>query len=472
MTIELAELQLPEFGLPTVEPQIPAEEYATRIEDARKRMRRARLDALIIYGDREHFANLAYLTGYDPRFEESVGVLPREGKPTLVVGNEGVGYAALSPLDVTVALYQTFSLPGQPRDRLAPLWKLLRKAGVKPGARVGLVGWKHFERGPSTGSGRGRASEVPAFILTEIEVAVAGGTISNATTMLMNPRDGLRTRNSVHQLARFEYAATLASQMVRDAIFNLRVGMSEFDAVRAMRWSGWPLSCHLMLSAGERARVGLASPSSRALQLGDPFTVAVGLWGGLTARAGFLVHDPSELPSQIQDYVEKLAKPYFRAAAAWYETVGIGVTGGALFAAVHRFVGKPFFGVNLNPGHLIHLDEWLHSPVARGSEISLQSGMALQCDIIPATGGAYFTSNIEDGIALADDDLRGQFASLYPEAWSRIQARRRFMQEALGIRLKPEALPFSNLCGYLPPFLLNPRRAMRVATGERGEMRE
>ena len=29
--------------------------------------------------------------------------------------------------------------------------------------------------------------------------------------------------------------------------------------------------------------------------------------------------------------------------------------------------------------------------------------MALQCDIIPATGTDYFTTNIEDGIALADD---------------------------------------------------------------------
>lgn len=26
-------------------------------------------DALLVYVDREHFANLAYLTGFDPRFE-------------------------------------------------------------------------------------------------------------------------------------------------------------------------------------------------------------------------------------------------------------------------------------------------------------------------------------------------------------------------------------------------------------------
>ena len=115
-------------------------------------------------------------------------------------------------------------------------------------------------------------------------------------------------------------------------------------------------------------------------------------------------------------------------------------------------VGDPFFGVGLNPGHLIHLEEWLHSPIKLGSKLKLQSGMALQCDIIPATGTDYFMSNIEDGIALGDEKLRGELRALYPEAWQRIEARRAFMIETLGIKLKPEVLPFSNMAAWLPPF--------------------
>jgi hypothetical protein len=38
------------------------------------------------------------------------------------------------------------------------------------------------------------------------------------------------------------------------------------------------------------------------------------------------------------------------------------------------------------------------------------------------------------------------------------------MKDALGIRLKPEVLPFSNIPAYLPPFWLSPRRAMRVGS--------
>ena len=98
-----------------------------------------------------------------------------------------------------------------------------------------------------------------------------------------------------------------------------------------------------------------------------------------------------------------------------------------------------------------------------GSAIELRSGMALQVDIIPATGTAYFTTNIEDGVALADAALRRAFAARYPQAWGRIQARRRFMAEALGIRLHPDVLPFSNIPAYLPPFLLAPHLAMTLA---------
>ena len=137
--------------------------------------------------------------------------------------------------------------------------------------------------------------------------------------------------------------------------------------------------------------------------------------------------------------------------------------GGELQAIVDRHLGDPFFGIFLNPGHQLHLDEWVNSPVFPGSSIELKSGMTLQCDIIPATGTDYFTTNIEDGLALADQSLRAEFAHAYPEAWTRIEARRTFMIETLGIDLHPDVLPFSNLAGYLPPFLLRPDQAMTIA---------
>ena len=120
--VELAELSLPDFGLPSIQPEIPAATYQTRIDTALDRAANAGYDALIVYGDREHAANVAYLTGYDPRFEETLLILAAGRKPILLLGNEGMSYSAVSPLDLERELYQTFSLLGQPRGE-SPMLK-------------------------------------------------------------------------------------------------------------------------------------------------------------------------------------------------------------------------------------------------------------------------------------------------------------------------------------------------------------
>jgi Xaa-Pro aminopeptidase len=451
----LAVLDLPEFGVSEAAPTILDDVYRRRIERLRERAGTEGYDTVVVYADREHSANLAYLTGFDPRFEEALLVLGDDPDPAILVGNECHGMAGAAPVVMRRHLFQDFSLPGQPRDRSRTLDEILVEEGVKPGSRVGVVGWKeHPDRA---------VMEVPAFIVDVLR-ALAGdrGLVENAGFILTGSGDGLRVVNEVEQLAVFEHAASRTSQGVRRLLFGLHPGLREREAVGLLGWDGTPLSCHLMLTAGPRASLGLLSPGDRPIERGDRFTVAFGIWGALNCRAGFVVGDSVELPSGISDYVERLVAPYFLAVAEWYQSLRVGQTGGVLHEIVERHLGDPFFGIFLNPGHQIHLDEWVNSPIRPGSNTPLRSGMALQVDIIPATGTEYFTTNIEDGVALADPALRAEFAHLYPQAWERIQARRRFMDEELGIELHPDVLPFSNLPAYLPPFLLRPDRAMTL----------
>ncbi len=464
---ELADLDLPEFGLPTVEPAIPADEYRFRMEELYARARELGYDVFVVYADREHFANLTYLTGYDPRFEEALLVLNIDAKkgekPKLLIGHEGFGYLKVNPIkdDLEPVLFPSFSLMGQERDGSRDLAEILQSSGVVRGAKVGVAGWKYYS--PLETDTPDLWLEIPSYIADTLRKLCGGDEcVRNANSLFMHPTSGMRSANDVDQLARFEFAATYTSQGIRNVIFGLRPGMSEFEAVELMRLNGMPLSCHLMLSSGPRAFMGLPSPTSRRIERGDPLTMAYGVWGALNCRAGFVVGGVGELPDGISDYIDKLVSPYFEAVSSWYENVGIGVQGGKLHRAIHDRIGEPFFGVSLNPGHLIHLDEWVNSPIYKGSTEKLRSGMALQVDVIPATNTPYFTTNIEDGIALADKELRAEFATCYPEAWGRIQARRVFMEDELGIRLKPEVLPFSNIPTYLPPYLLAPHRAMRI----------
>ncbi|MDQ2673571.1 MAG: hypothetical protein M3Y40_02850, partial [Chloroflexota bacterium] len=337
-----------------------------------------------------------------------------------------------------------------------PLADILAEEGIGPGTRVGAVGWKSY--------GRPDAHDIPSYLIDAMRAQVGrGGSVENAVGLFIDPSDGLRIINEPEQLAAFEWASCQTSQGVRNLIHGLQPGMSERDAVALLGWNGWPLSCHLMLTAGERARLGLLSPGDRPIERGDPFTTAFGIWGALTCRAGFVVEEAMELPEHIRDYVDRLVGPYFAAIAEWYAAMHIGQTGGALFEIIERHLGDPFFGIFLNPGHQLHLDEWVNSPIFAGSTVELRSGMAFQVDVIPATGTPYFTTNIEDGIALADASLRHELADRYPDAWTRVQRRRAFMADQLGIELHPDVLPLSNLPALLPPFLLRPDRAMSLA---------
>ena len=115
-----------------------------RIQRALERARERGCDHLLVYGDREHSANIAYLTGFEPRFEEAMLLLAPGKKPALVVGNEGWGYVGISPLDLERVLFQSFSLLSQPRSDSPSPQSLFRARGIVGGSRVGVVGWKYF----------------------------------------------------------------------------------------------------------------------------------------------------------------------------------------------------------------------------------------------------------------------------------------------------------------------------------------
>src|SRR3989304_2579519 len=82
--VRLRTVKYPATGRPTEpRPELPPRIFADRLARTRQRLAERGLDALVVYGDREHFATLAWLTNYDPRFEESLLVIFATGTPIL-----------------------------------------------------------------------------------------------------------------------------------------------------------------------------------------------------------------------------------------------------------------------------------------------------------------------------------------------------------------------------------------------------
>jgi hypothetical protein len=127
---------------------------------------------------------------------------------------------------------------------------------------------------------------------------------------------------------------------------------------------------------------------------------------------------------------------------------------------IRELVANEDFGPALNPGHLTHLDEWVHTPIRPSSREPIRSGMCFQCDIIPDRARPGWAANCEDTLAVADADLRVDIGERHPELWARIEVRRAFMRDTLGIAVADEILPLSAAPAYFAPFWLSPAHAL------------
>ena len=469
----MSTISLPVFGRAEHCPKISDQVLRRRQAEAVARAGDAGLDVLVVYGDREHSAHLEFLTGFEPRFEEALFLLDRQGTGLLLVGNECMGYLPEADLGLSIELFQDFSLMGQPRDKSRPLYAILADFGIGRGSRVGCVGWKCYQsrlvaKPPAEEVGQPVldaapwSMDLPAYIVDALrELTGSDSHVTNATGIFVNPDDGLCVINEPEQIAQFEYAAAISSEGVLRVMRAIQPGAAENELECLLDSRGLPLSCHRMISFGDKARRGLSSPSARRALLGGPYTLALGVTGSLTCRAGCVARGPEDLSDELKDFYPRVAANYFSVVAGWY-AVRVGVAAGNVFREVDSRRDAHLFDFAVNPGHYIHLNEWVHSPFAPGSATLLKSGMALQMDIIPVSRGPFCCVNAEDGIVLADAALRDRLAQSFPDCWERMCARRVFMERDLGIRLDASVLPLSNMPAWLPPYVLAMEQALVV----------
>jgi Xaa-Pro aminopeptidase len=452
----LQRLDWPDHGTPDLPPAFTLPEAEARLQAVRAAMAGAGYPALVIYGDREHAANLHWLTGFDPRFEEAVLVVT-EGDALLIAGNECLAYTVISPLvaagRVRTGLCASLSLPSQPRGSRR-LWEWLDEV-VPAGAKVGAVGWKWYgadELPP--GADPAVALDIPAFLADPLRQRA--GRVENATALFMHPGTGLRARVRVDDIARLEFSNHMAAAALKRMVLAFQEGMTDFAAVEAARVGGLPLGCHVTFAMGETP--GLSGPVGDRIRRGVPTSFNIAHWGSNICRAGWMARGAGDLPVSAAGYLEDFVFPYTRAMSDWCAMMRPGVAGGAVWAMIHDRL-PPEFGVTLNPGHLIGLDEWMSSPIMLGSDIPLASGMAMQMDVIPAHP-LWGSTRMEDGYVIADEGLREALTRTHPNVARRCAMRADFMARVIGMEVPDTLLPLADTCGIIAPWLLDPAQVV------------
>ncbi len=434
-------------------PLLTKSDYLSRLSALIERMNADSITHVIIYGDREHFSNIEYFTGYDCRFEESLLIVDCEGKTTIVVGNEGYSYSLLIPIDIKRTVYQNFSLQGQPRDRSPTLERIFIEAGLGNTSQIGIVGYKYFDQryfpDPE------HIYDIPAYILDALK-SVSYREMINYTEAMTGLPNGIRMKiRSPKEIAWAEYAAGKCTNILLNMFDALHVGETELSVSSKSNAEMLPQSVHPMINFGPHVATGLRSPNETRLELGGCCGLCYGLRGSLVSRVGVAAYDYDTYNEDLLPFLNSFYKPFWSAIAAWYETVKVGSIGGDIYDAVMSKIGDQKFGVVLNPGHNIGMDEWTNSPMYRDSSIPIINGSYLQCDIIASGSDPIRCAICEDTVVVADLDLRNRLRIEFPNTFDRIVKRQKIMRNELGINIDDSLLPMSNFNAVYFPFMLN-----------------
>ena len=450
MRVVLKNVESPQIEY--ISPQILSDEtMEIRKEKVIKTFVQEGYDCIIIYADVEHSANFEYLTGFIPRFEEACLVLHKNGDCYLLLGNEVLGMSKHSRIKNTPLHVPHFSLPDQPLEGKKEMVDYFKEAKIT-NKKVGLIGWKALYKINKD------MLDVPHYIVEAIKTITLS--VSNATNIMIG-EVGVRRINTVDEIRHYEYGQVLAASNMLKALDSLQVGKTEIEMASILESEGQRNNVVTIFSTGKRFAKANLYPSMKKMILGDAISMTVGYKGGLSSRTGYLVSDKNQLSETESDYIEKVAAPYFNAVRTWLENIHVGMSGKELYAIINRCLPKKIYRWSLNPGHLAADEEWLCSPIYKDSNESLESGMILQIDIIPSVEG-YSKPCCENGILLANEQLRERIKNQDYEMWRRFETRRQYIKEQLGIELHEDVCPLSNMVAYYRPFLLDKRKALSI----------
>ena len=437
------------------EPKLDSKDYLTRINKLIARMSEDNIDYTIIYGDREHFANIEYFSSYDCRFEESLLIIAKNGEKSIIVGNEGLGYSFQIPYEINRYLYQHFSLQGQPRNSSKNLEFILNQIGLKNGLNIGVCGYKYFLE--EFFENPNQLFDLPEYIMQNIYNTVGKDNVINYTETLTGLNRGLRLElNSAKEVAWAEYQAVKCANVIINILKGLKENITEREAAKLGNIDFTPTTMFSLINFGPKnVSLGLRSGDDTKLDLGQVGSICYAIRGSLCSRSAIMSYDKESCTPELQKQIIPFYMEYWKALSTWFENVKINANTGEVYEKVMEIIGDKKFNVTLNPGHNTATDEWVNSPFYKNSKHIIHSGAYLQSDMIASSKEPVMSVICEDTVIVADEILRKEIKKEYPKLYLRLIRRQKKMRELLGINIDDSLLPLSNLTAVYFPFLLN-----------------
>lgn len=367
--------------------EISHEELKQRTESLRRRMKSEGYDALVIYSDEYRSGHSSYITNYRPLnvIEESpqLVILIGDRPPVVLLGRLNA-YAArdLCWIDDVRGIHRPFKdLP----EIFAPI--------VGRRSRIGLIG----------------KNILPVEIYEQISGSVPQATFEARDDIMLD----LRKIKSAAEIALMERAAEINDEVLRQAVKQVKVGMTEVQvagvAENIARKLNADIGSATVVMSGPNTKYPAWRAMDRKIEPGDyvmlDFNPAIGNYcndGGITILM------PGADPEQ-----ERALVIGHRTLKKVIPTIRPGITARSIFDTLLAELEPEGLAEHFTPyakgmrgvGHAVGLDVVEPPNLSSDSDFELEAGMtlAIKLDLHDLIGGGY---RIEVVVAVTESGVR------------------------------------------------------------------
>ena len=367
--------------------EISHEELKQRTESLRRRMKSEGYDALVIYSDEYRSGHSSYITNYRPLnvIEESpqLVILIGDRPPVVLLGRLNA-YAAkdLCWIDDVRGIHRPFKdLP----EIFAPI--------VGRHSKIGLIG----------------KNILPVEIYEQISGSVPQATFESRDDIMLD----LRKIKSAAEIALMERAAEINDEVLRQAVKQVKVGMTEVQvagvAENIARKLNADIGSATVVMSGPNTKYPAWRAMDRKIEPGDyvmlDFNPAIGNYcndGGITILM------PGADPEQ-----ERALVVGHRTLKKVIPTIRPGITARSIFDTLLAELEPEGLAEHFTPyakgmrgvGHAVGLDVVEPPNLSSDSDFELEAGMtlAIKLDLHDLVGGGY---RIEVVVAVTESGVR------------------------------------------------------------------
>lgn len=235
---------------------VPLDEYRQRLTAVRAQMEAMEFDALLVVGNREDPASLAYLTNYRPHGGTALLLVPASGDPVLVFD---------------------YILHGEPMHSM--IWDAIvddvrpasRASGTPPGTVAELTAGAIVELGLDEATiGVASLSNLPMSVGTELQARAPDATWREGAMAVLRPR----AIKSEREIEFFRRACRITRRALEAGAAACEPGTSEREVASVIHATMMAEGVDMIgfetaVSSGPRAGIKHADPTDRVMEPGD-----------------------------------------------------------------------------------------------------------------------------------------------------------------------------------------------------------